>query len=182
MSMASNDFPLLNTPHLVVVILKCASAYEVSTDDALRYLRKVLKVAGEQPPLEDDVLRQRLDAVARQLVEAGLLTSTEGGGFRITEAGSRAIARRPAGFDTADLTEPRRRDSAASPGRVQSRGQRDAPYQEGYAAFLRDTPISGNPHHQDTIDHRAWEDGWSEARDDAASNPFPRPQTGWTQR
>lgn len=167
--MELGDFPLLNTPHLVVVMLKTTSGGEASIDDALNYLRKILRVAGEQPPFAEEILRQRLQAIGHHLMQVGLLAPVEGGRFRITGKGRRAIADHPAGFDTADLMDdPQfRRRLRLVYRQTGMDDPRETQYQAGYAAFRQGMAISDNPHHQDTIDHLAWEDGWCEARDDA---------------
>lgn len=45
---------------------------------------------------------------------------------------------------------------------------RPGSFGDGYDAFRQGAQFSDNPHQQDTSDHLAWEDGWCQARDDAA--------------
>ena len=44
---------------------------------------------------------------------------------------------------------------------------RIAEFDQGYAAFNDGLDINDNPYSRDTPMHIAWENGWSEAKDDA---------------
>lgn len=167
--MEFGEYPLLNTPHLTVLLLKTAEKQEATIDDVVARLRSLLRLAQEDPPFSDAEFRERLRAVATYLADAGLILIRAGDRLSVTGAGRRAIADCPEGFDTADLvgqTEVRRRI------RQQRRDQsaddpRGAQYAGGYNAYMDGQKITDNPFRQDSIDHLAWEDGWCEARDDA---------------
>lgn len=162
------EYPLLNTPSLTVVILKAAVLPDARLEDALARLHAALRAVNERPPFDDRAMRARLRAVADALAGAGLLQQSSGGRMRITALGRRALLEHPAGFDTADLVdamEIRRRREARR--RAPASDPRSARYEDGYDAFRMGIPITENPFRQDSVDHRAWEDGWCEARDDA---------------
>ena len=163
------DYPLLNTPHLTLLILKTAKEREATIGDVVRRLRAVLRLAKEHPPFADAALSTRLRTIAVYLAEAGLIKLRPDNRILITGAGRRALSDCPAEFDTSDLvgdTEIRRRI------RLRVRRQsltdpRGGQYEAGYNAYRDKREITDNPFHHDTADHLAWEDGWCEARDDA---------------
>jgi hypothetical protein len=166
------EYPLLNTPHLTVVVLKAARSADATVDGAVTLLRTMLRRLKVEAPFDDATLRSRLRQVAAYLSEAGLLEIRPDDGIVITGRGRRVIAEHPAGFDTADLVsdaeiqrrirEHRRRASSSDP--------RTQQYADGYNAFREGAQITDNPFAPDANDHLAWEDGWCEARDDTATH------------
>lgn len=97
------EYPLLNTPHLFVILLKVAAQGEASVEDALKRFQQSLELVGEHPPIRAEEMRRRLDMLRRYLTEAGLLARVRDDRFRITPRGREALAKHPAGFDTAEL-------------------------------------------------------------------------------
>jgi hypothetical protein len=161
------DHPLLNTPHLVVVILRAADR-GADVEDCARRLESLLERTDEHPPVSRDELRARLDRLRRQLTRARLLTPVEDHRFTLTDRGREALAEHPAGFDTADLM--RYREFADGVHRAaQSRADMDPRargYDEGFHAYWSGKDATDNPYRPDTVDHLAWENGWSEALDE----------------
>lgn len=166
--MRFREYPLLNTPNMVVVILRTASEALATRDDCARRLRATLDQAGEDPPFGPDEVASRLDMLIRYLTEARLLVSSGEGLFAITERGRAALADHPQGFDTADLMvypefaryirglELRR--GALDP--------RAGGYDQGFYAYWIGRSPADNPYPPDSADHLAWENGWSEALDE----------------
>jgi hypothetical protein len=162
------EYPLLNTPGLMLCVLKVADKGEASLADALRHLRDLLGAARERPPVDEDELLRRLGAVRRYLGEAGLIDPADGAHFRITETGRRALAEHPAGFDVADLMrfEEFRRFVRRSARSAAPADPHTEAYDAGRDAYRTGAALSDNPYAPDTIDHLAWEDGWSEGHDE----------------
>lgn len=165
------EYPLLNTPHLILVLLKTASRREASLDDAVARLQEALGAAHERPAVETGEMRRRLDAIRHYLVEAGLLEAAAGDRFRATGQGLRALAEHPLGFDTADLMAYARfrrfiRRSRPAGARMDPHARQ---FDEGFAAYRDSRPFTDNPYAPDTLDHLVWEDGWFEALDEDES-------------
>ena len=162
------EFPLLNTPHLFLVLLKTASNGDCSLDDCAARLKTLLKNANEAPPVSDDEIMRRLRALRALLIEARLLEATGQGRFRITEEGRQALELHPRGFDTADLMGY---PTFAEFIRNRPQGERSmnphvAQYDEGFSAYRAGKRLADNPYAADTVDHLAWENGWCEALDE----------------
>ena len=161
------DYPLLNTPNLVAVILR-AAAGGASVADCADRLHRLLEQADEHPRVAEEEVCLRIEVLRRLLAEARLLEPEDGGRFHLTPRGEEALRRHPAGFDTADLmvypeyaefTHRRGRDRSAMDPRV-------AAYDQGYAAYRAGRRLAENPHDPDAVDHLAWENGWFEALDE----------------
>lgn len=164
------EYPLLNTPHLTLLILQEASAGAASPASCAERLRRLLAQAAERPPYGDDELRARLETLGCYLAEARLVEPAGDGSFAITSRGREALAEHPSGFDLADLMvypEFARFIRALSRARAEGRMDPRTPaYDEGYAAYRAGAVLSDNPHPGDTVDHLAWENGWFEALDE----------------
>ncbi|MGD8808276.1 MAG: hypothetical protein PVG24_01660 [Gammaproteobacteria bacterium] len=170
------EYPLLNTPHLTVVILKTAADGPARLDDAVGRLRDVLRQAGEDPPFDDATLSRRLRAVGTYLANAGLLQVHSGNRFVITDSGLRAIRHCPEGFDMADLVDDAevRRRLRADRRQNTPTDPRNDQYADGFNAYRKGRRITENPFRQDTVWHLAWEDGWCEGRDSLSRTPAER--------
>lgn len=161
------DHPLLNTPHLNLVILKQADG-GATVEDCARRLEALLERADEHPPVTPDELRRRLDSLRRNLTRARLLTPPEDHRFRLTARGREALDEHPAGFDTADLMRYREFADHVHRASVDRAGMdpRARGYDEGFNAYWSGKAATDNPYRPDTVDHLAWENGWSEALDE----------------
>ena len=164
------EYPLLNTPHLMLLILREAAAGETSLDACAERLRELLTLAEERPPYSDEDILVRLDTLSRYLAEARLISPTAAGRFTITPRGQEALAEHPAGFDLADLmVYPEFASFIRSLSRARAEGRMDPrtpAYDEGYAAYRGGAMLADNPYGQDTVDHLSWENGWFEALDE----------------
>ncbi len=162
------EYPLLNTPNLMLVILREADAGETSVAACARRLHQLLALTREEPPFAEDEILARLDALRRYLEEAQMVAPAEGDRFTITPRGREALAEHPTGFDLADLmVYPEFADFIRR--LAQAREQMDPrtpAYDEGYSAYRNGARLAENPYNSDTVDHLAWENGWFEALDE----------------
>lgn len=162
------EYPLLNTPHLNLVLLKTALRGACHIGDCAAQLKSLLKAADETPPVTDEDLTGRLRALSAHLVEARLLRPVDGGRFEITRRGREALEEHPGGFDAADLMAYP--EFAAF---VDSRRRPDHPmdphvaqYDEGFDAYRTGKRPADNPYPAETVNHLAWENGWCEGLDE----------------
>ena len=166
------EYPLLNTPHLMLVILREASAGETTPEACAVRLQELLSMADEHPPYGEAEIRGRLDVLCRYLAEAGLVEPVEGEGhrIRITPRGREALREHPQGFDLAELMAyPEFARFIRSLARSRAEGRMDPrtpAYDEGFAAYRAGARLADNPHPSDSVDHLAWENGWFEALDE----------------
>lgn len=174
--MRFREYPLLNTPNMVAVLLHTAAAGPATLDACTDALFTSLEQADERPPFSREEVAARLAMLARYLGEAGLMAGTPADGYVLTERGRAALAEYPQGLDTADLTQfpdfarflralDRRRPVADA---------RAAGYDLGYSAYWSGRAPADNPYSPDSADHLAWENGWSEALDEEFPNNGPR--------
>ncbi|HUF86333.1 MAG TPA: hypothetical protein VMM59_03040 [Thermohalobaculum sp.] len=166
------EYPLLNTPHLMLLILREAAGGETSLAACAGRLRQLLARARERPPYGDDEIGARLDALRRYLAEARLIAPAGGERFAITARGREALAEHASGFDLADLmVYPEFADFVRGLARARAEGRMDAripAYDEGYAAYRAGAILADNPHPEDSADHLSWANGWVEALDEDA--------------
>lgn len=155
---------LLHEPDLMLALLHAAEDGPATADAAAARLRRLRDAAGEADVVNEEVMR-RLERAAAALRAAGALTE---GAPRITGRGRDLLAAYPEGVDETVLMQfPEFRAFVAAG----SHGRRDDPrlpaYDAGQRAFAAGEPLTANPFTQDSVDHLAWENGWSEARDQA---------------
>lgn len=165
-----SEYPLLNRPALMLLALKAAEDGPASLDDCIARLKIDLAHARENPPVNADEIAAALGAIRDELVAAALLVPAGEGRLALTGRGRDVLHEHPMGVDETVLMrfaeyrsfvrEFARRRTPDDP--------RTARYNEGYAAYQAGLGLAENPFAPDTIDHLAWENGWSEARDDAA--------------
>jgi hypothetical protein len=167
-AMQFREYPLLNTPNMVVVILRAAAEGPATREDCAARLQALLAVADEHPPFGPREVASRLEMLIRYLTEARLLAPADGGGFTLTDRGRTALEEHPQGFDTADLTVYpefaryiRSLDRRRGPVDARAGG-----YDQGYYAYWSGEVPADNPYPGDSADHLAWENGWSEALDE----------------
>lgn len=166
--MFPRDYPLLNRPNLVALLLRAAGDGPARLDDCLDRLRAALAAAREEVPLPDSELRARFADLATDLTAARLLEDLGGGLFALSDRGRGLLARHPSGFDTDRLMAYpefkayiRNRNSAISASDARANA-----YDEGFVAALSGLRLTENPYTPNTIDHLSWENGWTEARDE----------------
>ena len=166
--MRFREYPLLNTPNMVAVILREAEAGPATLGDCAAGLQAVLDRADEHPPFGPEDVASRLDMLIRYLAEARLLALERDGSFTLTERGRAALAEHPAGFDSADLMAYPEFARYIRGLDVRRGGMdpRAGGYDEGFYAYWNGQIPADNPHPPDSVDHLAWENGWSEALDE----------------
>ena len=166
--MLFREYPLLNTPNMVIVILRAAAEGPATRDGCVARLQALLDRADEHPPFTAADVATRLEMLIRYLTEARLLAPGEAGVFTLTERGRAALDAHPAGFDTADLmVYPE--FARYIRGLQFRRGPLDARaggYDQGFYAYWSGETPADNPYGSDSADHLAWENGWSEALDE----------------
>jgi hypothetical protein len=161
------EYPLLNTPHLVLVLLGAAEKGPATVEDCVRNLAALLDRADEHPPVAEDEMRRRFGMLRRQLAIARLVKPSGEEGFTLTERGREALEAHPQGFDIPDLMDypefARHVRGAAQ--EEDTGGPRIPAYDAGFAAYGEGFELADNPHPEDSSDHLAWENGWFEALD-----------------
>ena len=168
------EYPLLNTPSMVLVILREAAGDGPATVAVAAAPAGLLDRAGEQPPFGPEEIATRLEMLVRYLAEAKLVSLAPDGSFVATARGRAALAEHPQGFDVADLmaypefARHIRGSSCAGPDGPARRRLRP-----GLLRLLDWRGPADNPYAPDSADHLAWENGWSEALDDDL--PLDRP-------
>jgi hypothetical protein len=166
--MRFREYPLLNSPNMVVTILREAQEGPATLKNVAARLQALLDQADEHPPFGPGDVASRLELLIRYLSEATLLAPGPDGAFTLTERGRAALAEHPEGFDTPDLMvypEFARyiRSLELRRGPLDPRA---GGYDQGfYASWTGDAPAD-NPYSPDSADHLAWENGWSEALDE----------------
>ncbi|UEM22180.1 hypothetical protein JL100_005365 [Skermanella mucosa] len=176
--MELKEYPLLHQVDLMLALLKVAATGRATLDDALARLKGNLRSVGEALPVPDSEIREELARALDRLVQALLLEPVEADHFVITPRGMKTLAEHPGGVDDSVLMRfPEFRafidqESARPAGRKAIfAGRTDDPriieYDEGYVAFHDGQPLQANPYEADRVMHLAWENGWSQARDDA---------------
>ncbi len=166
--MRFREYPLLNAPNLVVIILRAAAEGPATLQDCAARLQELLDRADEHPPFGPEDVASRLDMLIRYLREARLLAAGPDDSFTITERGRAALEQHPQGFDTADLMSYPEfaryiRGLALRRGPVDARA---GGYDHGFYAYWGGETPADNPYPADSADHLAWENGWSEALDE----------------
>lgn len=163
-----DDFPLLNTPNLVALILREADGHGASAEGCADRLSRLF---GEDvPPLDRDALVAHCAKHLRWLREARLVDARDGC-WRLTDRGRESLAAHPDGMDLAELAAwPEfaafldAEDAAENPGGGPA--ARANAYDEGFAARHEGASFTDNPHDFATADHQLWEKGWCEALDE----------------
>ena len=161
------EYPLLNVPNLVVILLR-QGAVPATVADATAALQALLDRTGEHPPYGRADIAARLGMLVRYLTEARLLAPAGDGAFVTTARGKAALAEHPQGLDTADLMvypEFARYIGGRDPRRTPL-DPRAGGYDQGFAAYWSGDGPPDNPYPPDSADHLAWENGWSEALDE----------------
>ena len=166
----SNEEPiLLHEQDLMLALLHAGAEGPATIQGAVSRLRGLRASAGETDAVDSEVM-QRLRRAAMTLRAAGALARSDAGTLKITDRGRALLAAHPDGVDETVLmqfAEFRAFIAASGP-----RGPRDDPrtpaFDAGQRAFAAGEPLTANPFTFDSVDHLAWENGWSEARDESS--------------
>ena len=164
----SNEEPiLLHEQDLMLALLHAAAEGPATMQGAVARLRGQRAAIGEADAIDEDVM-SRLRRAALALRMAGALQRAETGVLRITERGRALLASHPEGIDeTALMRFPEFRSFVAGGGAGRPpEDPRSGAFDAGQRAFAAGQPLSANPFAADSSDHLAWENGWSEERDE----------------
>jgi ribosome modulation factor len=164
-----SEYTLLNRPALMLLVLKTAAEGPTSLAACRARLDRELARIGERPDVPDDMVAGELGDVIDHLTAAALLTEAPDARLALTQRGGQVLEAHPMGVDETILMQfPEYRTAVR---RFARRKTVDDPragrYDEGYAAWQAGRSLTENPYPSDTADHLAWENGWSEGRDEA---------------
>lgn len=167
-SMELSEYTLLNRPALMLCVLRTAAHGEVGLATCLERLKQDLARAQERPPENLQDITDELERVIRHFLAARVLVRRGQDRFALTERGRQILAAYPMGIDDTILMQfPEFR---AYIRRFAHNRTLDDPrterYQDGRAAYRAGRRLADNPYQPDSIDHLAWANGWSEARDE----------------
>jgi restriction system protein len=164
----TEERPLLHEPDLMLAVLRTSIGKVATVEDCIRHLGMLLRMAHEPPPADLEELRARVEEVEAKLRRAGLIRPAIPEGFEITDRGREALEEHPDGVDESLLVRfPEYRVATGERAAGGSPGSSAAAYDAGYAAYLSGRMLADNPHPADRRDHLDWQNGWSQARDDA---------------
>lgn len=159
------EHPLLNSPHLIGIILRGAGKGEGTMQACLHRLRKLLAQSNEPASLGEDEIRAQFERLILHLSKARLINGDAGNGFTLTERGRQALTNSPEGFATADLMAyPEYALFVRTEARSHATSDPHASaFDLGSDAFRSGQSRSDNPYNPDSADHLAWQNGWSSA-------------------
>ncbi len=168
--MERDDSVLLHEPDLMLAVLRVAAARAGTLDACIDHLRALRDRAEVEHRVPEAEVRARLQAVTAKLDRASLIEWPGASRFRITARGRQVLADHPAGIDDGVLMQL---EAAGSPtGQPATVLEVVAPegseYDAGYEAHGEGRSLADNPHPPDARAHLDWQNGWSQAHDDAA--------------
>ena len=167
--MERDEQPLLHEPDLMLAVLRVAAARPATLDACIDHLRTLRACARVEQLVPEDEVRSRLEAVTARLDRASLIERAAANGFRITARGRKVLSDHPDGVDETVLLQFKESRTAA--GRREETHEVRAParseYEAGYEAYGAGEGLADNPHPWDARAHLDWQNGWSQARDDA---------------
>jgi restriction system protein len=173
--MERDDSVLLHEPDLMLAVLRVAAARAGTLDACIEHLRALRDRAKVEHRVPEADVRAQLQAITARLDRASLIEWRPASRFRITARGRQVLADHPAGIDDSVLmrleqpTASERPQDEAPPAETPSAGRLQASaYDAGYEGFGRGLGLADNPHPSDTCTHLDWQNGWSQARDEAA--------------
>jgi hypothetical protein len=180
--MELTEYTSLHEADLMLTLLKVACARPATIDDIVDRLKQNLHSINEDPPVDDGDLRDHIERARLHLAKALLLECVSGNRFRITARGVHMLDEHPTGFDSNVLAkfpefraflEKQSARHLLNGGANLEQGHEselDDPctkeFSEGYAAFQSNLGMDANPYEVDRVVHQAWQNGWSQARDD----------------
>jgi ribosome modulation factor len=161
---------LLHEPDLMLAILRVAAKGEGTLDACVAHLRELLRLAEEDLPDDEQARREHLDHARRRLQQARLIETINGERFQITRRGRSVLVENPQGVDDTILMQFEEFRSAVAPEvdrPASPPAARPADYERGYGAYVAGLGLADNPYPADSSGRLEWENGWSQARDDA---------------
>lgn len=159
------EYPLLNSPHLVGIILRAARDGAGRVGSCIDHLERYLERSHEVASLPPEAVRAAFERLVAHLTVARLLEPDGAGGFALTARGAEALAASPEGFATADLMKYPEY-AAFVRGLAADRRSSDphaSAYDLGANARRSGLALADNPFGRDSADFEAWSDGWSDA-------------------
>jgi restriction system protein len=170
MIMERDDSVLLHEPDLMLAVLRVAAARAGTLDACIDHLRALRDRAEVEHRVPEADVRARLEAVTAKLDRASLIEWPGANRFRITARGRRVLADHPSGVDDSVLMQLE--EPGAPTGQPAPVPEAPAPeaseYDAGYEAYGEGLSFADNPHPSDARAHLDWQNGWSQAHDDAA--------------
>jgi hypothetical protein len=166
------EHPLLNTPSLTALILHLTDQGPATIEALAARLDAVLAEAQERPDVSAGEIRDRIAALAEDLVAAQVL-SRNGAAYALTARGRKALDDHPEGFARPDMMKYPEFAARVVDRLLHGSGDDPRPraYDDGFAAQQSGEALEDNPFRPDTVDHLAWESGWSEAREQTSAAP-----------
>lgn len=169
--MEFEEYPLLNVPTLMLLVLRAAAAGPVTLEICRAKLDRMLARANEHPAVSEADVVAHLAKARDHLAAARLLMRLDGDRFVIAERGRQALAEHPSGIDDSVLEQfPEFRAYLARGTKPRSGSDDESSavkkYDQGYAAFLAGRTQRENPYDFDTAEHLQWDCGWFAALDD----------------
>lgn len=160
---------LLHEQDLMLALLRATAAGPATIEDAVALLEGVRRQARAAPADDPALLRSRMADAAQALQAARCLERVGGERLRLTGRGRDLLAAEPGGIDETVLM--RFPDYAAYvAGRAAPHHEADPrqdAFDQGAAAYVAGQSYAENPHALDSVDHLAWQNGWSVACDEA---------------
>ncbi len=173
--MERDESVLLHEPDLMLAVLRVAAARAGTVDACIDHLRELRHQAEVEHRLPEGDVRAQLQAITAKLGRASLIEWRPASQFRITARGRQVLAEHPAGVDDGVLVrleESRAadgaRDEAPPPEAPAGEAPKVSDYDAGYQAYGEGLSFADNPHPSDACGHLDWQNGWSQARDEAA--------------
>jgi hypothetical protein len=166
--MERDESVLLHEPDLMLAVLRVAAASAGTLDACVEHLRALRERAEVEHRVPEACVRAQLKAITARLDRARLLEWPKASRFRITARGRQVLADHPSGVDGSVLVR------LETPG-VADGTPHEAPlaeaqalaYDLGYQAYGEGLSFADNPLPADARGHLDWQNGWSQARDDA---------------
>jgi restriction system protein len=168
--MEREESPLLHEPDLMLAALRVAAGSTGTVDACIEQLRLLRQCAKVRERVAQSEVRAGLETAIAKLERARLVERAGGCGWRITPRGREMLAAHPRGIDDSVLMRfPEFRPAVDEGAEVhEAAPPRRSHYDQGYEAFGTGRGLADNPHAPDVRASLDWENGWSQARDDAS--------------
>lgn len=164
-----DEAPLLHEPDLMLAVLRVGSQGDATPCACVEHLRRLRQQAHEPPVVAEADVRSGLDVVLCKLARAKLIERLPQSRFRTTVRGREVLAANPRGVDDTVLMQFDEFRTALRRGkpRLGAEDPMVAPYERGFADYQAGGGLADNPHPADSCAHQHWQNGWSQARDEA---------------
>ena len=168
--MERDESVLLHEPDLMLAVLRVAAARAGTLDACIDHLRALRDRAGVEHRVPEADVRAELQAITAKLDRASLIEWPAESRFRITARGRQVLADHPSGVDAGVLMqlEAPHIPAGQRPTVPEPPARKASAYDAGYEAYGEGRGLADNPHPSDARAHLDWQNGWSEARDQAA--------------